>query len=129
MTALFYIQDTRSFLGNSPVWWGHNGSGYTSNILNAGVYSQEQAVAQHKSRESDVPWPKSYIDKKISVTVDFQHISIKDALKGTGIKLIKPKKRRPTTGKTRGNCPTCGKITWDHNPYESAYCNITCEYL
>ena len=122
MTELYYIQDTRSFSGNSPVWWGHNGSGYTSNILLAGVYSKDKAVSQNQCRETDVPWPKSYIDAHISVTVDTQDISLKSALKGTGIKLNKPKRKRPTTGKTRGNCPGCGKITWDHNPYENAYC-------
>ena len=42
--------------------------------------------------------------------------------KRAGIKLKRPKRQRPTTGKTRGNCPVCGKITWDYNPYENAYC-------
>ena len=40
-----------------------------------------------------------------------------------GIKLKRKKYSRPTLGKTRGNCPVCGKITWDYNPYENAYCS------
>ena len=39
-----------------------------------------------------------------------------------GIKPVKPKRKRATMGKTRGNCPVCGRITWDFNPYENAYC-------
>lgn len=127
MSKLFYIQDTRSWLGNSPVWWGHNGSGYTSKLLDAGVYTEEQAVRQHKARNSDVPWPKDYVDARQHVTVDIQRMSLEEALKGTGVKLVKPKKKRETTGKTRGNCPVCGKITWDFNPYENAYCSALCQ--
>jgi len=127
MSELFYIQDTRSWLGNSPVWWGHNRCGYTSKLLDAGVYSEEEAARQHRCRNSDVPWPKDYVDARQHVTVDIQSMSLDEALKDTGIKLVKPKKVRQTTGQTRGNCPCCGKITWNHNPYEHAYCNYFCE--
>jgi len=35
---------------------------------------------------------------------------------------------RMTTGKTRWNCPCCGRINWQHNPYEFEGCsNIDCE--
>lgn len=127
MNKLYYIQDSRSFIGNSPVWWGYNGSGYTSNLLKAGTYTEEESIAQHKDRITDIPWPKDYIDKHVHVEVDCQHINLKTALKGTPIKIKKPKKKRPTTGKHRHNCITCGKIIWDYDPYSEVYCNMFCK--
>ena len=46
-----------------------------------------------------------------------------------GISIHKPKRKRKTTGKFRSNCPECGKIVWDYNPYEQAYCKEhSCRY-
>lgn len=119
---LYYMQDSRSYVGNDILWWALNGSGYTADMSRAQAYTREDALSMHKDRITDIPWPKKYIDDNTRPVVDMQRVRIKDALKGTGVKLIKPKRKRPTTGKTRGNCPDCGKITWDYNPYENAYC-------
>lgn len=91
---LFYLQDSRQYVGNDILWWARNGAGYTTSLL----------------------------DGRTRPAVAMQYVDRKDALKGSGVKIIKPKRKRPTTGKTRGNCPTCGKITWDYNPYENAPC-------
>ena len=32
---LFYIQDSRSYCGNSVMWWRVDGHGYTSNLAEA----------------------------------------------------------------------------------------------
>lgn len=32
-------------------------------------------------------------------------------------------RRKSTSGKTRWNCPDCGKISWQHNPYDFEGCN------
>ena len=81
----------------------------------------------NKSRETDVPWPKEYIDERVSHFIDMQHCRPDEALKGHKIRLRKPKRYRPTTGKVRGNCPKCGKITWDFNPESNSYCSVICE--
>lgn len=119
----FYVQDSRSYVGNDVLWWALAG-GYTTNLLKAEVFTFDRARRIHLSRNTDIPWLKSYIDDKTRPAVDMQYIRREDGLKGTGLKIIKPKKKRPTTGKTRGNCPTCGKITWDYNPHENAYCSV-----
>lgn len=92
MSELFYLQDSRSFVGNDVMWWAKNGRGYTTDLRDAHVYSKEAAVAQHMSRETDIPWPKEYIDGKARPAVDMQYIKRAEALKGTGIELRKGKR-------------------------------------
>jgi hypothetical protein len=36
---------------------------------------------------------------------------------------IKKQSRRKDSGKTRWNCPACGKINWQHNPYDFNGCS------
>lgn len=121
MEDLYYVQDSRTYLGNDIVWWADKG-GYTSDLSKAEVFTKEKAVRQNQDRITDIPWPKKYIDGKTRPTVDMQYTGIEEALKGTGVRLKKEKYKRPTMGKTRGNCPACGKITWGYNPYENAKC-------
>jgi hypothetical protein len=122
MEDQFYLQDSRQCVGNDILWWAINGAGYTCDIRKAHVFTREEAVSHHKSRRSDIPWPKSYIDGKTRPVVDMQNVKIEDAIKGHKIRILKEKRERYKMGKTRGNCPVCGKITWDYNPYENAYC-------
>ncbi len=36
--------------------------------------------------------------------------------------LKKQRRRKENSGKTRWNCPCCGKISWQHNPYDYDGC-------
>jgi len=100
----FYLQDSRSYVGNDMLFWAKDGKGYVTDISKAEVYTKEQAVAQHQSRETDIPWPKDYIDAKTRPAVDMQHVKRDEALAGTGIVLIVPKKYR----KPVERCYKCG---------------------
>ncbi len=71
---LFYIQDTRQFVGNCPMWWGPNGSGYVTRLDEAGRYTEQEAIRQNRTRETDIPWPCSEIDALARQTVDCQHM-------------------------------------------------------
>lgn len=201
MENIFYLQDTRSTLGNNVVFWNIDGCGYGTNLDKLETYTLEEAQDHHNNRNSDVPLLKSLVDKLSIKAVDMQvlptstdedpndeyiiqhnqnyngndilflanqgetfeynkakvfskseigtvtkyfsqytifsktsldkicrrtfqthNIDEKSMIKVSGIKLVKPKRVRPTTG----NCPTCGKLTWDYNPYENAYCNDHC---
>lgn len=70
---LYYLQDKRQYVGNSMLWWGQGRSGYVCDIRKAQVFTKEEAFAQHRMRETDIPWPKSYIDARISHHIDMQH--------------------------------------------------------
>lgn len=103
---LFYLQDSRSYVGNDVLWWAKDGKGYTTDLSKAHVYTMADAVAQHNCRETDIPWPKDYIDAKTRPAVDVQYINRAEALEGTGIVLRKSKrmKREPE------RCVECGSF-------------------
>lgn len=95
MDELFYLQDSRSYVGNDVLWWAKEGKGYTTDLSKAHVFTKEEALSQHNDRETDIPWPKSYIDQKTRPAVDMQYIRRDEALKGSGIVLRITKPRRP----------------------------------
>lgn len=106
MSDEFYLQDSRSYVGNDMLFWAKDGKGYTTDLRNAHVYTKQQAVKRHESRETDIPWPKAYIDAKTRPAVDMQYVKRAEALAGTGIVLIEPKKLRKETF----NCGGCGRF-------------------
>lgn len=105
MTA-YYLQDSRSFVGNDVLWWCPDSAGYTTDLRKAAVYSKEEAQAKHDFRATDIPWPKAYIDAKVRPAVDMQYINRTEALTGTGIVLQKT--RKPSHEIT--NCAGCGRF-------------------
>lgn len=111
--GLFYLQDGRSYVGNDVLWWAKDGKGYTTDLRNAHVYSQEEAQGQHNSRVTDIPWPKDYIDARTRPAVDMQYIKRDEALAGTGIKLRKPERQKRQPYK----CYHCGKFMREEQQY------------
>jgi hypothetical protein len=102
----FYLQDSRSYVGNDMLFWAVDGNGYTTDLRKAQVYTKAQAVARHESRLTDIPWPKEYIDARTRPAVDMQHVKRTEALADTGIELRKPPPHRPDTI----NCAGCGRF-------------------
>jgi hypothetical protein len=104
-TELYYLQDSRSYVGNDMLFWAIGG-GYTTDMRKAQVYTKTEAVAHHQSRETDIPWPKEYIDARTRPAVDMQNVKRGEALAGTGIELRKPAPQKPDTI----NCEGCGRF-------------------
>jgi hypothetical protein len=102
----FYLQDSRDYVGNDMLFWAVDGNGYVTDMRKAHVYTKAEAVAQHRVRNSDIPWPKEYIDARTRPAVDMQYVKRDEALAGTGIELIVPKKPRPEVA----SCGGCGKF-------------------
>ena len=55
-TERFYIIDTRMIVGNCALFWCPNGNGYTTQLEEAGLYSEEDA---NNNRDTDVAVPES----------------------------------------------------------------------
>jgi len=70
--SLYLLQDTRSYVGNCPMWWRKGGNGYTTMIDEAERYTLAAAVRQHLSRGCDLPWLASEIEPLARRTVDVQ---------------------------------------------------------
>ncbi|KPY58719.1 Uncharacterized protein ALO46_04125 [Pseudomonas syringae pv. solidagae] len=70
----FYLQDSRSHVGDGLTFWALGG-GYTTNLDKAELFTAEQAAGH---RDTDIPWPKAYIDERAHLGVDHQYISKTD---------------------------------------------------
>lgn len=106
MPDLFYLQDSRSYVGNDMLFWAKGGNGYTTDLRKAEIYTREKAQAQHDSRPTDIPWPKEYIDAKTRPACDMQYVNRNEALADTGITLSPEKPVR----KERLRCGGCGSF-------------------
>lgn len=53
----YYIQDTRSYCGDSVMWWRHEGAGYTFRLDEACEYDEEEARAIERGRDTDIAIP------------------------------------------------------------------------
>jgi hypothetical protein len=94
----------------------------TYNLKSAVVVSYQDAILDC-AVDYEAIWLKSYVDTIARPTFQSTSINMKTMVRDAGIKYKKPRPKKPTTGKSRGNCPECGKITWDYNPYENAHCS------
>ena len=74
MPKQYYMQDTRKYVGNFVLWWRSGGRGYTTDIREAEVWSEDDARKQHGCRDTDIPWDRDYIDKRTCLAVDSQNI-------------------------------------------------------
>jgi len=101
---MFYLQDSRSYVGNSMQFWAVDGHGYTTDISHAARFTQTDAVRRNQSRETDIPWPVAYIDARLKPVIDMQTCKRSEALAGTGIELAKPPKRKREVS----HCIHCG---------------------
>ena len=76
---LYYIQDTRQYVGNAVLWWGINGGGYTTDLSKAGKYSKADAIHICK-RDSDKAWLCDYVDNNLEAhktIIDSQYLDRK----------------------------------------------------
>jgi len=121
----YVVQRKGHWNGNDISFIGRDGPTY--DYTKALVYNSFEIDSISFDSEIYTVFSKSEIDKIARRTFQVGNIDKRAMITKPGIKLVKPKRQRETTGKTRGNCPKCGKITWDFNPHESAYCSHWCE--
>lgn len=65
----FYLQDSRSHVGDGLTFHGKQHRGYYTDLDKCELYTQEQACGH---RDTDIPWPKDYIDARAHYGVDHQ---------------------------------------------------------
>lgn len=70
---LYYIQDRRTYVGNSVLWWRVDGCGYTTDLDQAWQVDAEDAASIVRNRpDIDKAWPVELIDKLVKKHVDMQ---------------------------------------------------------
>jgi len=107
-------------VGNDVLWWAKEGKGYTTDLSKAETYTMQDAQNQHNCRETDIPWPKDYIDGKTRPAVDMQYINRKAALANTGITINPPTRKREIF-----HC-LCGRFVSEQEYYERCYHGFRC---
>lgn len=71
----YYVQDARSYVGNSVLWWALGGNGYTCDITKAHKYKGKEI--KKNWRDTDIIWESEYVEKNISQHVDMQRLDKK----------------------------------------------------
>lgn len=80
---LYYLQ-TRGHCGNCYLWWRKGKHGYTTEIREAHEFTKEEAFAQARMRpDTDFPWPKAYIDARVSHHINAELVSRQCVWRGT----------------------------------------------
>lgn len=124
MDELYYLQDSRQIVGNCFLWWAKGGNGYTSDIDHAATFSKEEALRQNALRETDIPWPQSYVEKTASRTVDSQRVDHQRAVSGLDVPLNKPKPEPAP----RYRCNDCGRWLSEKDFFSGPYNNEPCPH-
>ncbi|MEG0969359.1 MAG: hypothetical protein RSG92_28775, partial [Pseudomonas sp.] len=87
--------------------------GHTYRFEKAHHLTLEAAEAIGNTSEEAVIWPLSYLEAKARRLVHKRDVNIKEALRGTGIEMTKPRKQRKAWVRPL-NCHGCGRfISWD----------------
>ena len=76
MTNKFYIQNTRSYVGNSMRWWRFNDSDYVCDIQKARVFAKTAAEKLCKLSSYLKMWPKEFIDGHVEHHVNRKNMRI-----------------------------------------------------
>jgi len=118
--ATYVLQVSRHWNGNDIYF--NCGREMTYDFDKADKYSFIDAFKIQNNHQGMVMWTVEYLETIARRTFQSHNINTRKMITGPGIEYKKPRKPRETTGKTRGNCPICGRITWNDNPYEHATC-------
>lgn len=115
------IQVARRYNGNDIVWLLADG-GRGANLDDARVVSCEEARELCMGEDGYVAWNSAYIDQHARQVVSCTDVSRQEALRGTGITLVKPRPPRKDTCRCHGcgrfiaeldiwagSCPHCGE--------------------
>ena len=114
--------------GNDVYFRTNDASEDSLNYKSAMIYTRSSAIIINKDTGGKyTPFPLSHIKSISRRTIASENISIRKMTQNSGIKYRKPRKRA-SSGKERFNCPSCGRLVWQYNPYDFEGCkNIGCD--
>lgn len=95
-------------------------------------FTKAATVSQSQPDSAEIVWlPFHVADAAKRRTFNIDHLNRRTMIQGAGLRIpawLKRQNRRKPSGKTRWNCPHCGRISWQYNPYDFDGClNILCE--
>jgi hypothetical protein len=73
---MFYVQDSRNYVGNSVLWWGLGSSGYVTQLDKAQKYTKAEILKDFSNgRETDIIWRANHVEDNIKTHVDIQYLT------------------------------------------------------
>lgn len=122
-----YVAYQRQRWNGNDVYWLSDGRLPTCNFELATVFPKPIGAGT-----GDVVWvPLGAAEAAKRRTIDTSLINLRSMCQAAGLIIperIKRMRRRLPSGKTRWNCPGCGRIHWQYNPYDFDGCsNAFCD--
>lgn len=107
--------------------WNGNDVYWLSDMMPTDDFSKARVFAHPKESESGLVWiPFATADSKKRRTFNINQLNRRTMIQGAGLRmpawLKRQQRRKVSAGKTRWNCPCCGKISWQYNPYDFDGC-------
>jgi len=114
--------------GNDVYWLNIETADTSTDFLKASVLSRANVLGLSRSY---IVIPYSLADQVKRRTFSKEDYKPRVMVQGAGLKMpdhIKRDRRKKINPKSRFNCPSCGKINWQFNPYEFDSCS-TCGHI
>lgn len=106
--------------GNDVYWKAERGC--TANLSDALVLTKDEAEQAMRFLDDAAIYPFLYAVSISRRTFQARNVNERRMVTAAGIRKPKRPRKRQTTGRTRGNCYLCGKVTWGFSPYEAYSC-------
>ncbi|QXB98649.1 hypothetical protein [Aeromonas sp. FDAARGOS 1418] len=106
--------------GNDVYWKAERGC--TVNLSDAMVLTKDEAEQAMRFLDDAVIYPFLYAVSISRRTFQAHNVNERRMVTAAGIRKPKRPRKRQTTGRTRGNCYLCGKVTWGFSRYEAYSC-------
>lgn len=112
--------------------WNGNDVFWLSDLMPTDDFSKARKFPKPAPSEDGLVWmPFSLADSQKRRTFNINLLNRRAMVQGAGLRmpdwLKRQQRRKGSSGKTRWNCPRCGKISWQHNPYDFDGCrDVNC---
>ena len=119
-----YVGYLKGQWAGNDVYWLTN-QARSLDFDQAALYDHEQVLTMIED-DTLIFIPHDLAEKVKRPTFEQSELNKRVMIQGAGLtmpKKVKLAKRRKPNPKTRMNCPSCGKIHWQHNPYDFEGCN------
>lgn len=121
-----YVGFVKGQWDGNDLYWLCNGYIPVTDFSSASIYGKSDTA-----RDGIVWLPFHIADTAKRRTFPIELLNRRTMIQGAGLRKpdwLKRQERRNPSGKTRWNCPCCGKISWQFNPYDFDGCrDVYCE--